>query len=172
QSAHCLPLGDSVLSALHRPPVFGVCAASGVSPDARHRRHCSRAWRPAPSHPRLAPFLGGAPADALVRTGRRFRRKAAAPGHLSRSRRIGQFTTLSSADAGCRRGGHSPSRGTFRPRDHRRATVMSLPTLSTLITDFFLRHLAAERNVSPHTTTAYRDALKLLLRFTADHCHR
>jgi integrase/recombinase XerD len=49
---------------------------------------------------------------------------------------------------------------------------MSLPTLSTLVTDFFLRHLAAERNVSPHTTTAYRDALKLLLRFTADHRHR
>lgn len=49
---------------------------------------------------------------------------------------------------------------------------MSLPPLSTLVTDFFLRHLAAERNVSPHTTTAYRDALKLFLRFTADHCHR
>lgn len=49
---------------------------------------------------------------------------------------------------------------------------MSVPTLSTLITDFFLRHLAAERNVSPHTTTAYRDALKLFLRFAAAHCHR
>jgi site-specific recombinase XerD len=32
--------------------------------------------------------------------------------------------------------------------------------------------LAAERNVSPHTTTAYRDAPKLLLRFTADRCRR
>jgi integrase/recombinase XerC len=49
---------------------------------------------------------------------------------------------------------------------------MTLPPLSTLVTDFFLRHLAAERNVSPHTTTAYRDALKLFLRFTADRCHR
>jgi integrase/recombinase XerD len=49
---------------------------------------------------------------------------------------------------------------------------MSVPTLSTLITDFFVRHLAAERNVSPHTTTAYRDALKLFLRFAADHCRR
>jgi len=49
---------------------------------------------------------------------------------------------------------------------------MSVPPLSTLVTDFFLRHLAAERNVSPHTTTAYRDALKLFLRFTADRCHR
>jgi integrase/recombinase XerD len=49
---------------------------------------------------------------------------------------------------------------------------MSVPTLSTLITDFFLRHLAAERNASPHTTTAYRDALKLFLCFTADQCHR
>jgi integrase/recombinase XerD len=49
---------------------------------------------------------------------------------------------------------------------------VSLPTLSTLVTDFFLRHLAAERNVSPHTTTAYRDAMKLFLRFTADRVHR
>lgn len=44
---------------------------------------------------------------------------------------------------------------------------MTLPALSTLITDFFLRHLASERNVSPHTTIAYRDTLKLFLRFVA-----
>lgn len=49
---------------------------------------------------------------------------------------------------------------------------MSLPTLSTLITDFFVRHLASERNVSPHTTLAYRDTLKLFLRFGATRCHR
>jgi site-specific recombinase XerC len=36
------------------------------------------------------------------------------------------------------------------------------------VTAFFVRHLAAERNVSPHTTAAYRDALKLLLRFARD----
>lgn len=46
---------------------------------------------------------------------------------------------------------------------------MSPPPLSTLVTDFFRRHLAAERNVSPHTIAAYRDALKLFLRFAADH---
>src|SRR5439155_11220790 len=50
--------------------------------------------------------------------------------------------------------------------------IVSLPSLSTLVTDFFLRHLAAERNVSPHTTTAFRDALKLFLRFVTDHVHR
>lgn len=49
---------------------------------------------------------------------------------------------------------------------------MSPPLLSTLVTDFFLRHLAAERNVSPHTTAAYRDALKLFLRFAADSSRR
>ena len=37
-----------------------------------------------------------------------------------------------------------------------------------MVTDFFLRHLGAERNVSRHTTLAYRDALKLFLRFAAD----
>jgi site-specific recombinase XerD len=49
---------------------------------------------------------------------------------------------------------------------------MSLPALSTLVTGFFLRHLAVERNVSPHTTAAYRDALKLFLRFAAERCRR
>lgn len=38
---------------------------------------------------------------------------------------------------------------------------------STLITDFFVSHLASVRNVSRHTVMAYRDALKMLLRFAA-----
>lgn len=38
---------------------------------------------------------------------------------------------------------------------------------STLITDFFVAHLASVRNVSQHTVMAYRDALKMLLRFAA-----
>ena len=45
---------------------------------------------------------------------------------------------------------------------------MRSPELSRFVTDFFLRHLGAERNVSRHTTLAYRDALKLFLRFAAD----
>lgn len=49
---------------------------------------------------------------------------------------------------------------------------MTSADLATLVTAFFVRHLAAERNASPHTTTAYRDALKLLLRFAADVVHR
>lgn len=49
---------------------------------------------------------------------------------------------------------------------------MTSPALATLVTDFFVRHLATERNVSPHTATAYRDALKLLLRFARDVVHR
>ena len=39
--------------------------------------------------------------------------------------------------------------------------------LSTLVTDFFVVHLAAERNASQHTVYAYRDTMKLLLRFAA-----
>jgi site-specific recombinase XerD len=49
---------------------------------------------------------------------------------------------------------------------------MTGPDLATLVTAFFVRHLAAERNVSRHTTAAYRDALKLLLRFARDVAHR
>src|SRR5215204_6005281 len=49
---------------------------------------------------------------------------------------------------------------------------MTSPDLATFVTGYFVRHLAAERNVSAHTTAAYRDTLKLLLRFARDHTHR
>ena len=49
---------------------------------------------------------------------------------------------------------------------------MTSPDLARLVTGFFVRHLAAERNVSPHTVAAYRDALKLLLQFTCGAAHR
>jgi site-specific recombinase XerD len=49
---------------------------------------------------------------------------------------------------------------------------MRSPELVRFVTDFFRRHLGAERNVSRHTTLAYRDALKLFLRFAADWHHR
>jgi site-specific recombinase XerD len=42
-----------------------------------------------------------------------------------------------------------------------------MTTLPTLITDFFMTHLAQERNVSGHTVMAYRDTLKMLLCFAA-----
>lgn len=45
---------------------------------------------------------------------------------------------------------------------------MTSPTLFTLVSGFFVPHLSAERNVSPHTAAAYRDSLKLLLRFVAN----
>jgi site-specific recombinase XerD len=45
---------------------------------------------------------------------------------------------------------------------------MKSPDLCRLITSFFLTHLAAERNLSRNTAVAYRDALKMLLRFAAD----
>ena len=44
---------------------------------------------------------------------------------------------------------------------------MKFPELSGFVTSFF-RHLASERNLSYHTILAYRDALKLFLRFAAD----
>jgi site-specific recombinase XerD len=45
---------------------------------------------------------------------------------------------------------------------------MPVPDLSRFVTGFFVAHLAAARNVSQHTTLAYRDALKLFLRFAAE----
>jgi len=39
--------------------------------------------------------------------------------------------------------------------------------LATLITDFFMVHLAGERNVSQHTVHSYRDTFKMLLNFAA-----
>ena len=49
---------------------------------------------------------------------------------------------------------------------------MTSPDLATFVTGYFVRHLAAERNVSAHTTAVYRDTLKLLLRFARDRTHR
>ena len=44
---------------------------------------------------------------------------------------------------------------------------MTTHNLAPFVTTFFTRHLPAERNASPHTIAAYRDTLKLLLRFVA-----
>src|SRR4051812_36199639 len=50
---------------------------------------------------------------------------------------------------------------------NRRRPSMKTRDLSSFVTGFFRSHLTAERNLSPHTMHAYRDALKLFLRFAA-----
>ena len=42
------------------------------------------------------------------------------------------------------------------------------PSLGDLLESFFRRRLIAQRNASPHTVAAYRDALRLLLLFAAE----
>jgi site-specific recombinase XerD len=42
-----------------------------------------------------------------------------------------------------------------------------LPPLSGLIQSFFQEHLLVERNVSPNTVLAYRDSVKLFLRYAS-----
>ena len=42
------------------------------------------------------------------------------------------------------------------------------PDLATLVTSFFTRHLAAQRNASGHTIRSYRDTFRLFLRHVAD----
>jgi site-specific recombinase XerD len=49
---------------------------------------------------------------------------------------------------------------------------MKAPSLATLLSAFFLRYLAVERGVSRHTSASYRDAIKLLLRFSETRCKR
>jgi len=43
-------------------------------------------------------------------------------------------------------------------------TAIAAKTLQALVQDFFVQHLTIERNASPHTVAAYRDAMKLFLR--------
>lgn len=45
-----------------------------------------------------------------------------------------------------------------------------LPPLSSLIQSFFQEHLIVERNASPNTVLAYRDAMKLFLRHASRIC--
>jgi site-specific recombinase XerD len=49
---------------------------------------------------------------------------------------------------------------------------MKIPPLAKLLSNFFIRYLAMERGVSPYTSTSYRDAIKLLLQFSATRCRR
>jgi integrase/recombinase XerD len=44
--------------------------------------------------------------------------------------------------------------------------------LASYVRSFFEDHLTCRRNVSPHTLLSYRDGLKLLLRFAAQHLKR
>jgi site-specific recombinase XerD len=44
---------------------------------------------------------------------------------------------------------------------------MKRPDLFKLISGFFITHLGAEKNVSKHTSMAYRDGIKLLLKFAS-----
>jgi len=46
-------------------------------------------------------------------------------------------------------------------------TTSVLPTLSALVQSFFQDHLVLERNASPNTVLAYRDAMKLFLRYAS-----
>src|SRR5260370_1236186 len=57
----------------------------------------------------------------------------------------------------------------FFPRPHARADRHMKPTdFSVHVTRFLTNYLAAQRNVSPNTIKAYRDAFTLLLRFCRD----
>lgn len=49
---------------------------------------------------------------------------------------------------------------------------MKNPPLANLLSHFFLRYLAVERGVSPHTIASYRDSIKLLLQYAAVRCKR
>ena len=49
---------------------------------------------------------------------------------------------------------------------------MTTELLAPVVQGFFRDFLVAQRNVSHNTVLAYRDALKLLLVFAADRCHR
>jgi site-specific recombinase XerD len=49
---------------------------------------------------------------------------------------------------------------------------MTRHDLAPFLTSFFVRHLPVERGASPHTIAAYRDSLKLLLRFAATAARR
>jgi site-specific recombinase XerD len=46
-------------------------------------------------------------------------------------------------------------------------TAQASVTLQALVQDFFVQHLTIERNASRHTVAAYRDAMKLFLRYAS-----
>ena len=46
------------------------------------------------------------------------------------------------------------------------------PSLATLLESFFRNRLAKQRNASPSTIASYRDALRMLVLFAAEHTRR
>jgi hypothetical protein len=47
-----------------------------------------------------------------------------------------------------------------------------MSALAPTVQAFFTQRLIHERNASPHTIAAYRDTIRLLLRYTAQRCER
>ena len=47
-----------------------------------------------------------------------------------------------------------------------------MSALAPTVQPFFTEQLLQERNASPHTSAAYRDTIRLLLRFAATRCDR
>ncbi len=52
------------------------------------------------------------------------------------------------------------------------AAAPDLPSFAALLQGFFLQRLVQQRNASPCTVAAYRDAFRLLLAYLERHCHR
>ena len=50
--------------------------------------------------------------------------------------------------------------------------TLASPGLAQLVTSFFTRHLAAERDASPHTIVSYRDTFRLFLQHLVESTRR
>ena len=50
--------------------------------------------------------------------------------------------------------------------------MRSAPTLAPFLQSFFTNHLIAQKEVSPHTITSYRDTFRLLLKFLSKRLRR
>src|SRR5262249_45960157 len=130
--------------------------------------HPSRGAGTRPPAPRHSSYLRGAPPGPMVSRGSRSPCPAASLGHLSGASERHRDPALPPAHRRPVSRGERPIGSRFRPHHPEEDSPMRPTDFATHLTAFLSHYLPGQRNVSPNTTRAYREALVLLRRYCRD----
>ena len=134
-------------------------------PPAPRRRRPDRAFAGVPStRSRSPPPVRCADASGLVSRRRRRATQAAAVEYVYGPHTSQAHVLVFASGAGVDGDRRAAARGS--------AGAPHMSALAPTVQAFFIQRLLQERNASPHTIAAYRDTIRLLLRFAAKRCER
>ena len=144
----------------------GLCA---VPPTPVSKRHSAWRQRQGTAGPRSEAHVRRPHHASLVPRGRGSQCEAAGARSLPGPRVDCRNPALPASDGRAVSGSHGARQPGVRRRHSTEEPVMKPTDLSVHMTAFLTHHLAVQRNLSPNTVRAYRDAFTLLLRFCRDH---